>query len=457
MEEVRRTPHRRTTRNERKTRKTVSMHRIDVRSNISSSRSATDEERQFYRFDPYAQGNSRVTVSRTTPTASTTEGSRLARVSEPITVRDPHHVEDLEDDAHGEGEGEALELHSAIGETSSNAPSTEHISGSSNSVTHPEELQWLEAEGVASTGGVVQPNYPFFNPFASIHQKLQNTKPMNCTYNYPYRLPISVSMEQQGTPSQRKVPVLSPQQRWGPLDDEIEERASVGGDTVMSVADSTVSVGTAQTASVASSQPAESHSTRHSTQNSLLPRGTLHRSLRKSVTFIPYPTQSFQLPVGPAASKHLMERIFIGQLPYQVTDMQLSWLCYTFGRGVGVFFPERIVKYDESKGGKVPTGCVHAYCRPCDVEMLMSGLHKRLLIDDTGVWWAANEEEQLALVSYCKTMKHDSKSRMHNRPYDTVVIQKATSHSRGGKGTSSSSKPKKAQEPVATQDTSAQS
>ena len=159
-----------------------------------------------------------------------------------------------------------------------------------------------------------------------------------------------------------------------------------------------------------------------------LPQDTLHTPLAGKVSFTPYPKKEFYRPPEPMP-KDAMARVFIGQLPYQVTNMQLNWLCHTFGRGACVYFPERITKHDASKT-KIPTGCIHAYCDPSVVGDLMAGMHKRLLIDDTGVWCAKSAAEQEALTEYCLAMKKDRSCRYHNRPYDTVVAQLATSRYR---------------------------
>ena len=172
-----------------------------------------------------------------------------------------------------------------------------------------------------------------------------------------------------------------------------------------------------------------------------LPADTIHTQLANSVSYMPYPDEEFFAP-PPTLRKEQMVRLFIGQLPYHVTDMQLQWLCSTFGNGVTVYFPERIVKHSDtnttssssssskgskSSGGKVPTGCIHAYCRPEQAEALMDGLHKRLLIDDTGVWYAQNDTELEAVCAHTAVMKKERSKRPHNRPYDTVVCQLATS------------------------------
>jgi hypothetical protein len=55
-----------------------------------------------------------------------------------------------------------------------------------------------------------------------------------------------------------------------------------------------------------------------------------------------------------------------------------------------------------------------------------------MLIDDTGVWHAQSDEEYYALKAYVGAMKADRSKRVQGRPYDSVVVQIATSTYRGG-------------------------
>jgi len=166
-----------------------------------------------------------------------------------------------------------------------------------------------------------------------------------------------------------------------------------------------------------------------------LPEGTLHAHvLGGKLAFEPYPTQEFFVE-PPRMPKSQMTRMFVGQLPYNVTDMQLNWLVDTFARGT-VHFAERIMKRQDAKisrnhgvdaGAKLPTGCLHVYCDPRVVETLKDMMHKRILIDDTGVWYAQSQEQQDYLRDYCAELKMDKKKRPFNRPYDTVVVTEAES------------------------------
>jgi len=157
-----------------------------------------------------------------------------------------------------------------------------------------------------------------------------------------------------------------------------------------------------------------------------LPTGTRHPTLWGRVTFVPYPTEEFRAPPPPTEADGELVRVFIGQLPYFVTDMQLDWLCVTFGGGHVFAYPERIMK-KQPNGERLPTGCIHAYATIAGVEAMADGMHKRMLVDDTGVWHAQTSEEFEVLSRYVAAMKNDRSLRAPNRPYDTVVVQRATS------------------------------
>jgi hypothetical protein len=157
------------------------------------------------------------------------------------------------------------------------------------------------------------------------------------------------------------------------------------------------------------------------------PPGTCHSSLWGAVSFVPYPTEEFYPRAESARPGNgALVRIFIGQLPYQATDMQVDWLCDTFGDGSVVRYQERIMKRQES-GERLPTGCIHALATEEDAAALIEGLHKRTLVDDTGVWYACTPTEVSALREYTERLKREPRLRVHGRPYDSVVVQYAAS------------------------------
>jgi hypothetical protein len=156
------------------------------------------------------------------------------------------------------------------------------------------------------------------------------------------------------------------------------------------------------------------------------PGGTLHAaSLAGRVEFVEYP-QLAPVPPSPCGvARPEMRRLFVGQLPYKVTDEQLDWVCASFG-GARVHFAERITR--DVRGRRQLTGCVHVYV-PCDEDAarLVVGLHKRLLVDNTGVWYARTAAQAAALGAYTAGLKADRALRPAGMPYDSVVVQPATS------------------------------
>ena len=100
-----------------------------------------------------------------------------------------------------------------------------------------------------------------------------------------------------------------------------------------------------------------------SSLESTVPPGTLHAELWGLVSFLPYPTTAFEMPrdaIYPDAAGADTTRVFVGQLPYFITEMQLAWILYTFGGRHAVLHPERILKRNAQTGERQPTGCIHA-------------------------------------------------------------------------------------------------
>lgn len=157
------------------------------------------------------------------------------------------------------------------------------------------------------------------------------------------------------------------------------------------------------------------------------PPAMLHSQLIGKVAFYPFPDEAF--PVAPApAPKERLARVFFGQLPYAVTEMELAWMLHTVAGGAQTFHHERIVKKsarDATK--KMPTGCLHSYGRPDEIEALIEAVDKRVLFDDSGVWWAEDAAQKAAMDEYCLMLKHNPALRPADRPYQPVVVQPATS------------------------------
>jgi hypothetical protein len=186
-----------------------------------------------------------------------------------------------------------------------------------------------------------------------------------------------------------------------------------------------------------------------------LPPRTIYAELAGYVSFIPYPADvdaamqdianasavkppSFSAfvastagtdplcasAVAPVEAPAAVTRVFIGQLPYLVTEMQLVWTCALFGGRI--MSPQRILKSGR-RGERLPTGGVHVLCQEANFLEMEQAMHKRVLIDDTGIWFAATLQEKTALDSFVAHLHANRQARVVGRPYDSVVVQRATS------------------------------
>jgi len=160
------------------------------------------------------------------------------------------------------------------------------------------------------------------------------------------------------------------------------------------------------------------------TTEQALPAGTIHKMLHGYVTYFPYPEQAIEVSEPTADDQQYMTtKAFIGQLPFHVTQMQLAWICSILGCRVAN--PQRIMK---TQGGvRQPTGGVHVFCDEATYKSMQQNMHKRVLIDDTGIWFAATAAEKQAMDSYVAYLHENRQLRRSGRPYDSVVVQLATS------------------------------
>lgn len=179
--------------------------------------------------------------------------------------------------------------------------------------------------------------------------------------------------------------------------------------------------------------------------NCVFPQGTVHAvNLAGHVEFFPFPVLGFtpneviESPFDPTVSAH--DRLFVGQLPYDIDDSVVQWVASQFG-GCTIHAPERIVKHNKTGGAAKAahqrrpqqaaqpqlTGCLHVYVQPGKSERLMTALNKRILFDRTGVWYASTEDMRAVLGEYCRYLHHNKTNRLAGMPYDTVNIERAVS------------------------------
>jgi hypothetical protein len=149
---------------------------------------------------------------------------------------------------------------------------------------------------------------------------------------------------------------------------------------------------------------------------------TLHRALMGHVNFEPFPQFSRASPLV-RFDKTSCRRLFVGQIPYATPAAQVEWMVFA-ATGRRVYFTETIQRWT---GSRAPKGCAHTYCLPEDAAHIVAHLHRRMLVDDSGVWIAADAAQVAALGEHCAAMKADHKLRFRDRPYQPVVVELATS------------------------------
>jgi len=151
---------------------------------------------------------------------------------------------------------------------------------------------------------------------------------------------------------------------------------------------------------------------------------TLHKDLISVVNFEPFPAfaANHANPMLPFTKKDC-SRLFIGQIPYGSPAPQVEWMVFA-ATGRRVYFTETIQRWT---GSRSPKGCAHTYCLPADRDAIIAMLHRRVLVDDTGVWIAADESQCRGLEDYCGRMKADKTLRFRDRPYQPMVVEEATS------------------------------
>ncbi len=149
---------------------------------------------------------------------------------------------------------------------------------------------------------------------------------------------------------------------------------------------------------------------------------TLHRSLAGHVNFEPFPPCSRANP-RLRFDKHCCSRLFVGQIPYATPPAEVEWMVFA-ATGRRAYFTETIQRWT---GSRAPKGCAHTYCLPADAAHIVRHLHRRMLVDDTGVWIAADAQQCAALGEYCAAMKAAPTLRFRDRPYQPVVVELATS------------------------------
>jgi hypothetical protein len=139
-------------------------------------------------------------------------------------------------------------------------------------------------------------------------------------------------------------------------------------------------------------------------------------STAEELSFTPYPGRSPYSPppsILDYPSWSLAEgfvappfhRIFIGQVPSD-HSVDLQWVLATFCLDVDP--SATLFNFSPHVAGPYRTfnGCAHALLWTADVDAVLERLHKRLLFDQGGVWYASTDAAAAFLGSYCEREWH---------------------------------------------------
>ena len=144
-----------------------------------------------------------------------------------------------------------------------------------------------------------------------------------------------------------------------------------------------------------------------------VPHGTVHCSLSDTVQFLtPAEYLSELLPPEssiPATPSEVSKTLFLGQIRFETTTSDIRQIIH-FTTGV-------VAARVESRN----VGCFVVYLRDEDEMELIRSLHKRLLFDHTGIWFAETAEMVETLTQY---VNHELPFMFKTRlPKDSMVVE----------------------------------
>lgn len=149
-----------------------------------------------------------------------------------------------------------------------------------------------------------------------------------------------------------------------------------------------------------------------------------HEPLLGAVMFTAFPEFLEDIPIPePPCGKHQMVRLFIGQLPFAVTDAQIDFAVATATGGCHVYYVERIVNW---KKGRTPTGCIHAHCLEIDF-LRITRVNQQVLFDSDGVWVPSNSQQLAIMGDYIRNVAAEKKGKRCNVPHQAVTVERANS------------------------------
>lgn len=137
--------------------------------------------------------------------------------------------------------------------------------------------------------------------------------------------------------------------------------------------------------------------------------------------FVAYPAHTYGnstlRPSAPYPRPAGVVQLFLGQVPFRITDGQLLFLFETLA-GVNIQFIERVVQGESRKG------CIQLFADETSIEAAQRAIHKRVLFDEFGFWFATNWDELNILQAHCQVPEW---CRHRGMPFNCAVLEQSTS------------------------------
>jgi hypothetical protein len=163
---------------------------------------------------------------------------------------------------------------------------------------------------------------------------------------------------------------------------------------------------------------------------------TIHHQLEGFVAFVRFPDAAEVAavamatagapPGGQPQQQRAWAKLFVGQLPLGMPCEKLVWMLAQMGVAAAWLGGARpLTKARRGDGVRQPTGCAHVFVAPEAIDVLAQNVHKRVLVDTTGFWYAADAAQSAALASYLEHIRVNKPVRVSSYPCDSVVVQVA--------------------------------
>lgn len=161
----------------------------------------------------------------------------------------------------------------------------------------------------------------------------------------------------------------------------------------------------------------------------------VHARLAGRVAFLPFHSHVWTEPLhqhpsglhgGALCST---ARYFFGNISTAVESSALHAICYHLAQGPDGTYPDACA-WEQHFKGYWKKGCGHAKVACADHAAFVLALHKRVLFDRRGVWYAADADQQVVLLAYTAAARalpaNERRELLGGLPCTPMVVEVAS-------------------------------